>query len=90
MSSVPLSMAEASGPEETRVEGSGGWYVEQHLAACRWVMDQLHDDAPELPDWQLVYLGRSRLSAAADATAPAPEACGVEPAESPYPVSPGK
>ena len=57
--SVPNSMAEASGPEETRVEGSGGWYVEQHLAACRWVMEQLHDDAPEVPDWQLVYQSRS-------------------------------
>lgn len=57
--SVPTSMADASGPEETRVEGSGGWYVEQHLAACRWVMDQLHDDSPELPDWQLVYQSRS-------------------------------
>jgi ferrochelatase len=57
--SVPLSMAEASGPEETRVEGSGGWYVEQHLAACRWVMTQLHDDSPALPDWQLVYQSRS-------------------------------
>ncbi|WP_087485710.1 ferrochelatase [Brachybacterium massiliense] len=57
--SVPNSMAEASGPEETRVAGSGGWYVEQHLAACRWVMEQLHDDIPELPDWQLVYQSRS-------------------------------
>ena len=57
--SVPTAMAAASGPEETRVEGSGGWYVEQHLSACRWVMEQLHDDAPELPDWQLVYQSRS-------------------------------
>ena len=57
--SVPTAMAAASGPEETRVEGSGGWYVEQHMAACRWVMEQLHDDAPELPDWQLVYQSRS-------------------------------
>ncbi|MGP9733613.1 ferrochelatase [Brachybacterium sp. AOP42-C2-15] len=57
--SVPNSMAEASGPEETRVEGSGGWYVEQHLSACRWVMEQLHDDVPELPQWQLVYQSRS-------------------------------
>ena len=57
--SVPTSMADASGPEETRAEGSGGWYVEQHLAACRWVMEQLHDDSPELPDWQLVYQSRS-------------------------------
>ena len=57
--SVPNSMAEASGPEETRVAGSGGWYVEQHLAACRWVMEQLHDEIPELPEWQLVYQSRS-------------------------------
>lgn len=57
--SVPLSMAEASGPEETRVEGSGGWYVEQHLAACRWVMDQIDDDAPVAPQWELVYQSRS-------------------------------
>ncbi|WP_114853497.1 ferrochelatase [Brachybacterium sp. YJGR34] len=57
--SVPTAMAETSGPEETRVEGSGGWYVEQHLAACRWVMEQLHDVAPEIPEWQLVYQSRS-------------------------------
>jgi len=57
--SVPNSMAEASGPEETRIQGSGGWYVEQHLAACRWVMDQLHDDEPSLPEWKLVYQSRS-------------------------------
>ena len=57
--SVPNSMADASGPEETRAEGSGGWYVQQHLAACRWVMDQLNDDSPELPDWQLVFQSRS-------------------------------
>ncbi|UVY85708.1 ferrochelatase [Brachybacterium sp. NBEC-018] len=57
--SVPLSMAEASGPEETRAEGSGGWYVEQHLAACRWVMDQIDDDAPHAPQWELVYQSRS-------------------------------
>lgn len=57
--SVPLTMAEASGPEETRVEGSGGWYVEQHLAACRWVMEQLDEDLPGLPSWRLVYQSRS-------------------------------
>ena len=57
--SVPLSMAEASGPEETRVEGSSGWYVAQHLAACRYVMDRVDDALPQLPSWRLVYQSRS-------------------------------
>ncbi len=57
--SIPLTMAERSGPEETRVEGSGGWYVAQHLAACRYVMEQLNDECPQLPDWQLVYQSKS-------------------------------
>ncbi|MDO5661200.1 MAG: ferrochelatase, partial [Brachybacterium sp.] len=65
--SVPDTMAEASGPEETRRPGSGGWYVDQHLAACRWVMEQLGEDTPggegdgaaALPAWELVYQSRS-------------------------------
>lgn len=66
--SVPLSMAEASGPEETRVEGSGGWYVSQHLAACRYVMGQLagrsrsgggDEGASTVPSWRLVQQSRS-------------------------------
>lgn len=57
--SIPLAMAEASGPEETRAEGSGGWYLAQHVAACRWVWDRLDDELPHVPDWRLVYQSRS-------------------------------
>ena len=52
--SIPLAMNDASGPT-----GEGDWYVRQHLAACRYVMDQLHDDLPHLPEWELVYQSRS-------------------------------
>ncbi|MCS6712090.1 ferrochelatase [Brachybacterium sp. EF45031] len=54
--SIPTAMAEASGPAETRRAGSGGWYVEQHLAACRYVAEQIGED---MPPWQLVYQSRS-------------------------------
>lgn len=57
--SIPVSMAEASGPEETRTAGSGGWYVAQHLSACRWVTEQLGADVEDLPEWRLVYQSRS-------------------------------
>lgn len=57
--SIPVAMAEASGPQETRVPGSGGWYVAQHLSACRWVADQLGADGEGLPAWRLVYQSRS-------------------------------
>ncbi|MGO1504452.1 MAG: ferrochelatase [Brachybacterium sp.] len=52
--SIPLAMNDASGPT-----GEGSWYVDQHLAACRYVMDQLHDDLPVMPEWELVYQSRS-------------------------------
>jgi ferrochelatase len=52
--SIPLAMNDASGPT-----GEGDWYVRQHLAACRYVMEQLHDDLPQLPEWELVYQSRS-------------------------------
>ena len=57
--SVPLAMAEASGPQSTRTPGSGGWYVAQHLAACRWVMEELDDELADVPAWELVYQSRS-------------------------------
>ncbi|WP_347041235.1 ferrochelatase [Brachybacterium nesterenkovii] len=63
--SIPTAMSLASGPEETRgSEGEGGWYVAQHLAACRYVMEQLgapaDGNAPgALPAWELVYQSRS-------------------------------
>ena len=52
--SIPLAMNDASGPT-----GEGNWYVDQHQAACRYVMDQLHDDLPVQPEWELVYQSRS-------------------------------
>ena len=52
--SIPLAMNDASGPT-----GEGDWYVRQHLAACRYVMEQLHDDLPQQPEWELVYQSRS-------------------------------
>lgn len=52
--SIPLAMNDASGPT-----GEGDWYVRQHLAACSYVMEQLHDDLPHLPEWELVYQSRS-------------------------------
>src|SRR5699024_4671286 len=52
--SMPLAMNDASGPT-----GEGNWYVDQHLAACRYVMEHLHDDLPVLPGWELVYQSRS-------------------------------
>lgn len=59
--SIPTAMSIASGPEETRGEhGEGGWYVAQHEAACRYVMDRLEaeTDAPG-PAWELAYQSRS-------------------------------
>ncbi len=51
--SIPLTMAEESGPEPA---GEGGWYVAQHLAACTWVMEQIGEPTPP---WRLVYQSRS-------------------------------
>nr|WP_227488096.1 ferrochelatase [Brachybacterium subflavum] len=36
--SIPLAMATASGPAEEGHGTTGGWYVAQHEAACRYVM----------------------------------------------------
>lgn len=57
--SIPLAMTEASGPAGAGADGQGGWYVAQHLAACRYVMEQLGETGTELPEWQLVYQSRS-------------------------------
>ncbi len=51
--SIPLSMAERSGPEAGW--GSPGLYVEQHLAVARRIVDALDDP----PTWELVYQSRS-------------------------------
>lgn len=57
--SIPLAMAEASGPAGEGADGQGGWYVAQHLAACRYVIEQLSEAGPATPEWQLVYQSRS-------------------------------
>ena len=57
--SIPLAMTEASGPAGAGADGEGGWYVAQHLAACRYVMEQLDEELPAVPEWQLVYQSRS-------------------------------
>ncbi len=58
--SIPLEMTKASGPAGAGEDGQGGWYVAQHLAACRYVMEQLDEELPSLPpEWQLVYQSRS-------------------------------
>jgi ferrochelatase len=53
--SIPLAMASASGPDEEGRESAGGWYLAQHEAACRYVMDQLGYPVP----WRLVFQSRS-------------------------------
>ncbi|GAA1491116.1 ferrochelatase [Brachybacterium sacelli] len=57
--SIPTAMNDASGPVAPDQATAGDWYVQQHLAACRYVMDQLHDDLPVTPQWELVYQSRS-------------------------------
>ena len=57
--SIPTAMNDASGPVTPDGQAQGDWYVRQHLAACRYVMDQLHDDLPVEPAWELVYQSRS-------------------------------
>ena len=57
--SIPTAMNDASGPVTPGDQEQGDWYVRQHLAACRYVMDQLHDDLPVEPEWELVYQSRS-------------------------------
>src|SRR5699024_10353257 len=55
---IPQAMTEASGPAGAGADGKG-WYVAQHLAACRYVMEQLGEDLPASPEWELVYQSRS-------------------------------
>jgi ferrochelatase len=59
--SIPTAMAEASGPEGGRGDGPGGWYVAQHEAACRWVMEEVSRRLAggAAPAWDLVYQSRS-------------------------------
>ena len=57
--SIPNAMTDASGPAGAGADGQGGWYVAQHLAACRYVIAQLDEELPSAPSWQLVYQSRS-------------------------------
>lgn len=55
--SVPDTDAYASGSERIEFEENSA-YVAQHLAASRWIVDQL-GDAMDGVNWQLVYQSRS-------------------------------
>lgn len=66
--SIPDAMADASGPAEERTAGPARWYVAQHEAACRYLMesvpggetrDTVTGGAPADLSWELVYQSRS-------------------------------
>lgn len=58
--SVPIAMAETSGPESMRGSFVDGVYVAQHNAAASAILDIASKDlAFPLPDWSLVYQSRS-------------------------------
>lgn len=52
--SIPTMMADTSGPKDTWVPGSGGWYVSQHRLAVNYVLGRVEDLAH-----QLVFQSRS-------------------------------
>ena len=62
--SIPHGMSELSGPQTkdaddpSSADPTGGWYVAQHQAACRWVLEQLAERG-EVPPWKLCYQSRS-------------------------------
>ncbi len=58
--SVPIAMAETSGPESMRGSFIDGVYVAQHNAAAYAILEITSKDlAFPLPDWSLVYQSRS-------------------------------
>ncbi|MGD8215457.1 ferrochelatase [Aestuariimicrobium sp. Y1814] len=57
--SVPDTMGDASGPEDTRVPGSGGWYVAQHQAANDWVHSRVEAEFGLRLASQFVFQSRS-------------------------------
>ena len=58
--SIPMSMAETSGPETSRGKNMGGSYVAQHLATAKEIMKLVEEKlgSPQ-PEWELVYQSRS-------------------------------
>lgn len=57
--SVPDVMALASGPEDTRTPGSGGWYIAQHQAAIDWVHAKVQEELDVALPQQFVFQSRS-------------------------------
>ncbi len=58
--SIPIAMAETSGPPARRAEfGVGGAYVAQHMAAIDCVVADVERRGVSVPPWSLVYQSRS-------------------------------
>lgn len=58
--SIPVSMAESSGPESIRNTFRDGTYVAQHNATATCIVDEVKKGfAGEMPAWSLVYQSRS-------------------------------
>lgn len=55
--SVPMTDANAAGPERMDFEGDSA-YVAQHLAAARWIVEQVGEPMAGV-EWELVYQSRS-------------------------------
>ncbi|MDP1713052.1 MAG: ferrochelatase [Candidatus Nanopelagicaceae bacterium] len=58
--SIPVSMAETSGPESIRNAFGNGAYVAQHNATATCIVEEVKKGfAGEMPAWSLVYQSRS-------------------------------
>ena len=58
--SIPISMAESSGPPALRGEHTGGVYVSQHKATAVCVIESARrEQGDSVPEWSLVYQSRS-------------------------------
>ena len=55
--SVPMTDANAAGSQRMSFEGNSA-YVAQHLAAARWIMEQVGEPMNGV-EWELVYQSRS-------------------------------
>ncbi len=57
--SIPLTMAQTSGPAASYGPGNLGAYVTQHHAACREVIEQVQRRVDTTIGWELAYQSRS-------------------------------
>lgn len=57
--SIPDAMSDASGAEDTRRPGSGGWYVAQHQAAIEWVHERVEAELGVGVECGFVFQSRS-------------------------------